>query len=406
MKVLFYNHTAQVSGAERVLLMILAHLDRDAFQPVVFCPKEGPLSEMTTELGVPATFLPDLQARFTLNPTVVARYLRSFVKVIAGFRREVKGIKPDVIHANSIRAGLVATVATAGLNLPIMWHLHDLLPRHPLSAAIRLLALFSSRSRMIAVSEAVARNFAGNYKRLQKRVHVIFNGIECGKFYPDGSNREQTRAEFGLTEQEFAIGIVGQLTPRKGQLELIRAFAGVLREVPDAVLFIVGASIFNRDDEYAELLQNSVRELNLTERVRFTGNRNDIPSVMQSLDLIVINSSVEPFGLVAAEAMACGTPLLAPITGGLPEIIQHDVNGILVPPGDQAALTRSIIDLARKPEFRNELASRALSEVDLRFSVKRYIAEIEAMYSFFGILITSFGRRTRQVNAPALGRSI
>jgi glycosyltransferase involved in cell wall biosynthesis len=168
----------------------------------------------------------------------------------------------------------------------------------------------------------------------------------------------------------------------------------------------VGAPIFNRDGEYAELLQQAVKELNLTERVRFTGNRNDIPSVMQSLDLVVINSSVEPFGLVAAEAMACGTPLLASITGGLPEIIQHDVNGMLVPPGDQQALAQSIIDLARRPEFRNELASRALSEVDLRFSVKRYIAEIEAMYSFFGVLIASFGRRTRRVNAPALGRSV
>jgi glycosyltransferase involved in cell wall biosynthesis len=386
--------------------MILAHLDRGAFQPFVVCPEEGPLGVMARKLDVPTSCLPDLHARFTFNPIVVARYLKSFAQVIGSFRKQTKTITPDVIHANSIRAGMVATVATAGLNVPIMWHLHDLLPRHPLSAAIRLLALSSTRSKMIAVSEAVARNFAGRYKRLQKRVHVVFNGIECEKFYPDGNLRERTREEFGLSRQTFAVGIIGQLTPRKGQLELIRAFADVVPEVPNAVLFIVGAPIFNRDDEYAELLRQTVKELNLTERVRFTGNRNDIPSVMQSLDLVVINSSVEPFGLVAAEAMACGTPLLAPITGGLPEIIQHDVNGMLVPPGDPHALAQSIIDLARRPEFRNELASRALSEVDLRFSVKRYIAEIEAMYSFFGVLLASFGRGTRRINAPALGRSV
>ena len=380
MKILFYNHTGQVSGAERLLLMILGRLDRRKIDPILICPADGPLSQMAAGLAVPVETLTGLDARFTSRPDRLLRYLQSFFQVMREFRRRVVSQRPDLIHANSIRAGLVATLATVGLGTRIVWHLHDLLPRHPLSSFIRLFALFSVRSRMIAVSQAVADNFRGAVAGLQKRVVVILNAIELEKFNCQQNAGSQFREELQLTNTQLLIGIVGQITPRKGQLELIRAFAQALQEIPHSVLVIVGAPLFNRDDEYARQLHETVRELGIADHVRLTGEREDVPAVMQALDLLVINSTVEPFGLVALEAMACGTPIVAAISGGLPELIQHDQNGWLVRQGDQQALTTSLITLSRQPELRARLGRQGLKNLAERFSAERYLAELQSFY--------------------------
>ena len=232
MKILFYNHTGQVSGAEGLLLMILARLDRTSFDPVVVCPQQGPLAKMVAELAVPVESLAGLDARFTWRADHLLRYLKSFLQVIRQIRQKVISIKPDLIHANSIRAGLVATAATFGLGTPVVWHLHDLLPRHPLSTAIRAFAFLSPRTRMIAVSQAAADKFSGAFLPWKNRVTVILNAIDLEKFHPNQTARQEIRDELQLDEAEFVIGIVGRLTPAKGQLELLRAFAQVLNEIP------------------------------------------------------------------------------------------------------------------------------------------------------------------------------
>jgi L-malate glycosyltransferase len=380
MKILFYNHTGQVSGAERVLLMILARLDQRRFDALMICPEQGPLQSMATRLGVPVQTLPGLEARFTWRLDRLLRYLGSFFLVIRQLRRKVIGIKPDLIHANSIRAGLVATAATLGLGTRVVWHLHDLLPRHPLSTGVRVFAFLCARTQMIAVSLAVADNFGGALIGLKNRITVILNAIDVERFQPDRIARQQVRDELNLAERQPVIGIVGQLAPRKGQLELIRAFANVLEESPKAVLLVVGAPLFNRDHEYERLLRDTSRQLGIDDHVRLLGARNDVGAIMQALDLLVINSSAEPFGLVALEAMASGTPVLAAACDGLAEIIEHGVDGWLVLPGDEQAMVAAIVNLNRQPALRVQLAAQGKKHVASRFSADRYLAELQTFY--------------------------
>ena len=379
MKILFYNHTGQASGAERLLLMILTRLDRERFDPVMVCPEDGPLMKLAAELTTVAP-VASLQARFTWRVDHLIGYLRSFLLVIHQFRRKVISIKPDLIHANSIRAGLVATAATFGLKTRVVWHLHDLLPRHPLSSVIRASALVSRRTQMIAVSQAVADNFIGRFFPLKKRVQPILNGIDLEKFQPSQTARQEIREEFKLDQADPVIGIVGQLTQRKGQLELVRGFAQVLTQIPRATLLIVGAPLFNRDEDYAALLRKTARDLGIAERVLFTGPRSDVAGLMQALDLLVINSTTEPFGLVAVEAMACGTTMLAAASGGIPEIIEHGRNGWLIPQGDEQALADAVVYLICQPALMAELAEQAETHVALHFSAERYLVELQAFY--------------------------
>lgn len=380
MKILFYNHTGQVSGAEYLLLMILAGLDRDSFSAMVICPEQGPLLENVKGLSVPAEKVRGLDARFTLRPDFLLYYLRSFWHVIRDVRRAVVAIAPDLVHANSIRAGLVATAATVGLKTRVVWHVHDLLPRHPLSILIRACACLATRTRMIAVSQSVADNFTGAFFPLRRRVSVILNGIDLEKFQPNQTSRNAIREELRIEQADLVIGIVGQLTRRKGQLELVRAFARVVRELPRAVLVIVGSPLFNRDQEYADSIQQTATELGFDDRVRMTGPRSDVSAVMQAIDLLVVNSSVEPFGLVALEAMACGRPVLAAISGGIPELIEHRRNGWLIKQGDEDALTDAIVHLGRDPGLRGQFAAQGKRHVTSRFSADRYVAELHDFY--------------------------
>lgn len=381
MKILFYNHTGQVSGAERMLLLILSRLDRERCSLLVVCPEQGPLQEMVKDLNVPVESVAGLEARFTRRLDALARYCKSFFAVIRQLRRRVVAAEPDLLHANSIRSGLVATAATIGLGTRVVWHLHDLLPRHPLSTGIRTFAFLSKRTRMIAVSEAVGRNFRGRFGTvLQDRVSVILNTIDFDKFQGDETAKRSIRKELRFRETDVAIGIVGQLTPRKGQLELLRAFSESLREVPNSVLLIVGAPMFNRDHEYLDLLKRTTAELGIANKVRTLGARSDIGMIMQALDLLVVNSSAEPFGLVLLEAMACGTPVLATAVDGIPEIITHDENGWLVASGDEQALSAAIVHLHRRLLLRERLAERARHDVAARFSVERYMTELQTFY--------------------------
>src|SRR5437764_2825120 len=145
--------------------MTLAGLDRGRFDPVVLCPAEAQLIQMINDLRIKTAGMDPLAARFTWRPDRLIRYFASFARVIRMARAAVVREAPDLIHANSIRAGLVMSAATVGLGIPIVWHAHDLLPRHPLSTVIRLFALASRRNLIIAVSRAVSDRFRGELLR-------------------------------------------------------------------------------------------------------------------------------------------------------------------------------------------------------------------------------------------------
>jgi len=402
MKILFYNHTGQASGAERLLLMILARIDRDNFNPIVVCPDQDSLSSLVAKLGVPVETIAGLEARFTWRVGQLARYCKSFFEVTRQLRAKAAAIKPDLIHANSIRAGLVATAATLGLGTRVVWHLHDLLPRHPLSVLIRLFALVSPNTRMIAVSEAVATNFSGRFShRLKNRIVVILNAIDLDSFSPDHTAKRRIRKELRVRESDPLIGIVGQITPRKGQLELVRAFAGALTRIPRTVLVVAGAPLFNRDDEYRIAVDQVAAERGVRDRVRMLGARSDIGAIMQALDLLIVNSTAEPFGLVILEAMACGTPVLAAAVDGIPEIIEHGKNGWLVPSRDEGALAEAIIQLNRDPELRARLAQQGKQHVAAHFSADRYLRELQSFYSeYANALATNRVLQSASISGP------
>jgi glycosyltransferase involved in cell wall biosynthesis len=369
-KVLFYNHTGQVGGAEWLLLSLLERLDRRRFSSVVVCP-DGPFRNVVAKAGVRNEAVDQLNARFTWRVDYAAGYLKSFVQSIRQLRKKIVDADPDLIHANSVRAGLVATAASVGLAAPVVWHIHDLLPRHPFNPMIRLAALVSRRTNLVAVAEASADRFVGRFRPLRKRMTVIPNGIALDKFGVDPKARTRIRAELSISDTQPVVAIVGRLTAGKGQLELVRAFPRLLEKFPDAVLVIVGAPAFNREHEYAANLNRTIAVLRISDHVRIVGARDDVSAIMQAADIIVVNSTSEACSLVILEAMAAGTPVIATAVGGTPEIIEHDVNGWLIPPHDRAQLISGVANLLADEPLRKRLAWRARRDATARYDIHR-----------------------------------
>lgn len=383
MKILFYNHTGQVSGAERVLLLTLSRLNRTRFEPVLLCPAAGQLQKDARALNVPCAAVDQLDARFTWRIAALIRYFSSFVLTMTQVRAQVREQRPDLIHANSVRAGLVISAATLGLGIPIIWHVHDLLPQHPLSTCIRLFTLLLPPVRIVVVANAAAERFKGKLlSHFPRRIDfaVIHNAVEVAKLN-SRSTSGSIRKELRLRNNDRLIGIVGNLSPVKGQLELIRAFAKARKRIPNLALLVVGSALFNRGDGYQKQLSAEVRALGLDHCVRFLGQRNDVPAIMSALDLLVMNSRSEAFPLVALEGMAAGVPVLATAVGGLPELIKHEQNGWLVPFGDEEKLIDGMVSLLGRRDLSAQLAADARQHVITAFPVHKFMNRIEAVYS-------------------------
>jgi glycosyltransferase involved in cell wall biosynthesis len=379
MRIVFYNHTGIVSGAEKMLLLSLGNLPRNIFDLKLVCPEEGSLQEGASALGVPTYTCRPIRARFTYNPFLFFVYLLSIVRALIGIRKTLRFLSPDILQANTVRAGIVATISTIGTRLPIVWHAHDILPSHPVTTVIRLLAHSSRRIRIVACSRAAAHTLLPFTAR-GTPVTVIHNGIDVARFRRNPDTRTAKRKELEFATESFVIGMVGQVTPRKGQLGLIRAFADLRSAVPEAVLLIVGAPLFNKDHDYLETLEREISALRLEQNVRFLGQRSDIEAMMQALDLFVLNSDVEPFALVLIEAMTLGIASIATDCGGPSEIIHHGVDGEIVAIGDHQTLVHAMTRLAGNPSLRNEYGNAASRNVTQKFSKNQYIAEWYNLY--------------------------
>lgn len=376
MRVLFYNHTAHVSGAERVLLMALRLLDKQVVQPIAACP-EGELSFEIKRLGIEVTSVPELTSRFTLRPDRLIAGLFSLLRSVRQLRKKVRSAQVDAVHANSVRAGIAALFATAGMGHDVFWHVHDELKPHPISTAIRILARSSRRCRVIAVSEATASSFIGHQTDgSETRVAVIHNGVDIDEIDRlAGGNG--LRSELRIASQSFLFGIVGQVTPRKGQLELIRVFAEHSKLMPSAKLLIVGRPIFNNDSLYYAKVQDEVIRLNCSDQVFFLGHRSDALSVIGQLDTLVVNSNSEAFVMVAIEAMAARTPVIATNVGGTREMIQNGVNGWLIEHGDDEQLANALVSAYTEQDARQLFAERSRTIVEESLNASRFIKEFQ-----------------------------
>lgn len=379
-RVVYVNHTGAVSGAEVVLLNMIRGLDRSAYEPVVICPVTGELTRELMIEGVTGMELPAVQARFTWRPDKLWKAVTSLTRSVFALRRTLSHVDPEIVHANSVRAGVVASLASIGRGSKVIWHVHDNLPKHPLSTVIRVATFLLRPDRVITVSRATAKAFRGSFS-FQGSVVTIHNGVDLLQFPLRGEERPALRTALGVREDAFLICAVGQICERKGLLELIEAFTAAHAEAPKLHLIIAGSVVFEHEKPYLDRLYRAATKPSVAGSVRFIGQIEDVSALLRAADLLVLNSHEEPFGLVLIEAMSSGTAVLATRVGGIPEIVRDKENGWLVDKGDTTGLAQKLLELAGNNELLKKAARQAHDATCPQFSKERFQAQIHDCYS-------------------------
>jgi glycosyltransferase involved in cell wall biosynthesis len=383
--VLYVNHTSVIGGAEHALLEHLRIMPTVLGAGPVLCPS-GELADALERRGMNVILFRGTAVSFRFTIGSLARAAVDFAGSAWTIRKAARDSGCQVVHANSIRAGLLACCARLLGGPPVIVHVHDVLPGGPVSRLVRSL-LLRRAAGLVAVSNFTRAAFLDGRRPTRTPFPVIHNPLDIEGLIAQAPQRAEARETLELPAAAPVLGIVGQITPWKSQHTVIKAMPKVLEVVPDAQLLIVGEPRFvgpsTRYDNraYRAELDAMVQELGLSHAVRFLGHREDVPVIMRALDVMLLPSSVEPLARVALEAMALGTPILATMVGGLPEVIEEGRTGFLAPPGDFAAWTGRILELLGDRPQLAAIAAQARDAITERMGSERYVKQMTSLYA-------------------------
>ena len=306
----------------------------------------------------------------------LATYLPEFAAGIQKFAAE-KGIRYDLIHSNYWMSALAARPLRDAWNAPIVHMFHTLglmknriaLSAAEMEGAYRVdgeREVIRSVDRIIAATLAEKTQLHFLYQAPEDKIAIVPPGVDTSRFYPIPS--DEARESIGLPSGERILLFVGRIEPLKGLDTLLRAIAllresGVQCQAPHFLVVIGGdpaASGENLNSEMTRLLALS-RELGLDDLVLFLGKRGQdtLPYYYAAADVLIMPSHYESFGMVALEAMACGTPVVASQVGGLAFLVQDGQTGYAVPNGDVPALSERLTRLLTNPTLRETLGRQA-----------------------------------------------
>jgi glycosyltransferase involved in cell wall biosynthesis len=334
-RVLYVNHTAHVSGGERSLLDLIGALDA-AVQPVVATP-EGDLSSRLRALGVPVRTIPGTAGSLKPHPVRTPKTAGELTRAALSLRRIARRDGVDLMHANSVRAGLIVTTAGRMGAPPAIVHVRDVLPDGALTRLTRK-AVGGGASAIVGNSQHTLERFAEpDTDALLAVAHspIDVDRLNAGAALDPG----QARVALGLPANGGPVlGVVAQVTPWKAQDDAVRIAAGLRSTHPDVRLILAGSAKFvgnsTRHDNVSFLrrLWALVEDLDLGDRVLLLGERSDVPEVLRALDMLLVPSWEEPFGRSVVEALAVGVPVAATSVGGPGEVLSDGVEGLLLPP--------------------------------------------------------------------------
>ena len=364
MRVLQLTSHLNIGGITRYVLGLTEQLIRRGHTVVV---ASGPGTEAPKIRQIGATHWPfPFQTSMEFSPGV----LRAREQLAARLARE----PVEVIHAHTRVAQVVAERVSRRTGIPYVTTWHGIYKRR---LGRRLWPCTGART--IAISELVRQSLRADFRVPEARIRCIYNGIDTAHYaaVPAAAAVEAYRAQWGLEPRRPVVGAIGRLAAGrvKGVDTLLVAAHLLQAAVPDVQVVIVG------DGPRRPFLEDVAERLRVRGRTRFIGAASDIRLPLALMDVFVFTSRwPEAFGLTLIEAMAAGKPVVATRAGAVPEILEHDVNGWLVPPNDPSAMAEGIARLVRDRAAAERLGRQAQARARAAFSLERMAGEIEAVY--------------------------
>jgi glycosyltransferase involved in cell wall biosynthesis len=381
-RVLFVDHTAQLGGGEIALRNLLNYLDPRRVTATVILCAQGPLVDQLERnnhevhvLQLSSHIAQTRKDSLGWKSLLRFREIGASLAFVWRMARYIRMLKIDVVHTNSLKAHLLGGMAARLARRPLIWHLRDriatdYLPR-PAVLLVRVLSKVLPQA-VIANSQATLETIIPKLRQTSAASYG-FRVIHDGCVLPEKSEDAQE-------DGSSCIGMVGRISPWKGQHVFIKAAAIVSRQFPCTRFKIIGAPLFS-ELAYERELHQLAASLQLERNLTFTGFVDDIASAIARLQMVVHASTVgEPFGQVIIEGMAAGKPIIATRSGGIPEIVVSEVTGLMVPVEDERALADAMITLLRDPRRAAQMGAQGRERVRNFFTIERHALAIEQVY--------------------------
>ncbi len=354
--VVYVDHADALGGAEHSLLALLARLDRSRYRPLL-ATVDGKLARAATELGVEVRIIAMPRLR---NELAAPLRLARGTELLASTIREADA---RLVHCNTYRGAFYGLAASWVTGRPFVWHVRDI--HHP----GRTVSALCRRARaVVAISHAVAKPLP-----CADKLQVVYNPVRP----PPSTGRE--RGELGLPTSGPLVASIGRLRPWKGHDAFLRAAARVRSS--EARFLVIGGRIFDDSEpDVGPLLETAAQNLGIRDRTTFTGQRDDLASILAHLAVMVHAARAEPFGRVVAEAQCAGVPVVAFRDGGVPEIVADGETGLLVPPGDTEALAQAVDRLLSDANLRECMGQAARERATRLFDPDEHARRVESVY--------------------------
>lgn len=352
MRILYVSGYGDIGGGGQIsLLLLLEHLDKDQFVPLVLCPCEGELTRRARDLG----------AEVYIFGTGTSLDSRRALSQWLSLRRCAKALKADLVHCDTIYAALMSGLGLVGSTIPLVFHARTSASGGVLDSIVPLLC-----ARILCVSKAAAKRFP---TFSPSKAHVVYNGVDLGVFRP-GVGDGALRKELGIAHDAFVVGYAGQLIKAKGLEVLLRAFSRLRVEFANTILLIAGRG----RDEIA-------LRATAGEGVRFQPFSCSMPEFYSSLDVFALPTLLlEGLSRSLIEAMACAVPSVATRLGGNAETLVDGETGLFVPAEDEGGLHGRLRDLYLDPGARGRMGAAARERAEKLFDAVACARAVEAIY--------------------------
>jgi glycosyltransferase involved in cell wall biosynthesis len=343
------NHGIMLGGGEHSFLDLLSHLPH-VWNPLVLVPHEGELKARLRAKGIETQIIP--------LPAIRPWFIHNVLACLRSYFVTCKKYCPALIYANGSRAALYGGLAGKLLGLPVVWHCR-IADKDPCLDFL----LIRMSDCIIANSHATARRFGSRWKN---KITVVHNGVDI-EWFTDLSVKKPDL----ISENWKVIISVARVSPGKRHDIVFKAFEEVAMQEPDAHLFFIGEKDVE-ETEWWDYLQLSTQKSRYSDHIHWIGKVSDVRPWYKAAHLLVLGSENEAFGRVLVEAMACGVPIVAMRSGGIPEIVRHGQDGLLVSPGNEGEMAKAIARMMKNESFRKRASDSAQDRASF-FSLNKHV---------------------------------
>lgn len=375
--ILFIHQSAEMYGSDKTLLLLIRHINRERFCPVVILPNEGPLKKALELENIEVYIAPVIKLhRKMFTPKNMVSLLKQIKQAFRIVNKINENYNFEIVYSNTL-AVLLGYLFAKKNRIKHVWHVHEIIESPKIVAKIFRFLLHTKSNFFTIYNSNATAVFWKSSSQKNIDYKVVTNGLEVSSSPLLVNEIVSIRKEIFDVNNEIVIGLVGRINKWKGQFILLEAFSKLIKKYPDLRLIFVGSTTENQSYILKELTAK-IDAFQIVNQVKIVPFQPDINKIWSAIDIAIVPSvEPEPFGLVAVEAMLAKKPVIASNHGGLTEIVIHEHTGFLVQPNNVTDLVNAIETLVNDEAKRLEMGEKGYVRAVEEFSIYKYVSNIE-----------------------------